>query len=69
MENIFLRCFWMCSEKRTVLSSMQRDSFTKFRTKCGRPASSRRELVVNCTIGGAHNRNSTNQRSSRYLVC
>ena len=27
MENIFLRYFWMCSERRTVLSSMQRDFF------------------------------------------
>ena len=27
MENICLRYFWMCSERRTVLSSMQHDFF------------------------------------------
>ena len=30
MENIFLRYFWMCSERGTVLSSMQRDFSLNF---------------------------------------
>ena len=42
MENICLRYFWMCSERMTVLSSMQHDFFAKFLTKCGRPALSYR---------------------------
>ena len=42
MENNFLRYFWLCSERRRVLSSMQRDFFAKSRTKCGWPASSHR---------------------------
>ena len=68
MENIFWRYFWMCSERRTVLSSMQRDFLAKLRTKCGRPASSHQQLVVNYTIGGAHNLNYTDQPSSRCVL-
>ena len=30
MENIFGRNYWMCSERMTVLSLMQRDFFAKF---------------------------------------
>ena len=40
MGNIFWRYFWMRSERRTVLSSMQRDFCEKFKKKFGRPASS-----------------------------
>ena len=56
MEKYFLPLlFDICSERRTVLSSMQRVFFAKFLTKCDRPASP--------------HRNSTDQPSSRYLVC